>query len=119
MNNYLFLVVLPNIRAFFVITGGLGIIGCLIAFICYLNESIDTYNNEGKEKLKKFRKGIVTTLIVCLCAVFITCFIPQKKDILQFKAISVLQELDGVDKIPQKIIDKLNNILDSCDKDEK
>lgn len=117
MNNYFWLVVLPNLDCFFGALGILGIVACIIGGFVYMHIKIDAYNKEDHANAWKFAKTMFKVFAVSMTLFFITCFIPTKKDIIQLKIISVVSELKGVDKIPQKLIDRLNDLLGE-DKDE-
>lgn len=112
MNNYFWLVVLPNLDCFFGILGCMGMIFCIIGFLVYLNKKIEAYQIEDHKKAGEFAKTLFKVLGGSMIMFFMTCFIPSKKDLIQLKMISVIAELKGVEQIPQKLIDRLNNLLD-------
>jgi uncharacterized Tic20 family protein len=100
MNNYLLLVVLPNICCLIAI---LGIAGTILGILGFMRAA------EGDDYGHKLS---IKQLIVSMLLIFISCFIPTKQDIIELKIISVVSGLKGADKIPQNIIDKLNDFLE-------
>lgn len=102
MENYLLLVVLPNLAVFFAIVGFVGIVATLICFVC----TCDQYAT--REQINRYLKvgGIFLGFL------FISCFIPCEKQIIELKVISTISELKGVSQIPQKMIDRINDLLD-------
>lgn len=101
MNNYLLLVVLPNMNTLLNVISVIGIISSV--WICCVG------CNEKNEKLVK---KSIKIFIYSLVLIFISCFIPTKKEIIELKIISVVSGVKGIDKVPQNIIDKLNDFLE-------
>lgn len=112
MNNYFLWVVLPNLSCFLGIFGIIGIISCIVGVIISIVMDENACDKEDKKKAKKVRESSINVLIGSIIMIFITCFIPEKKDLMQLKALSILSEVKGADKIPQKLIDKLNDLLE-------
>ncbi len=109
MNNYLFLVVLPKISCLLVILGSLGLIGSIL-YLCGCIMDTDYINSKEKpDPIWSFNKRI---FFISAMFLFITVFIPGKKEFLQLKAISIISETKGINGIPQKLINKLNYLLD-------
>jgi hypothetical protein len=112
MENYLLFVLLPNIADFF---GVLCIIGFIISLIGFLDYSVrmsSAYHTEDKNEASQYGKKIIKIFISSIILLFIACFIPCRKEIVQLKAISMVSELKGIDKIPQKLLNKLDKLLD-------
>jgi|SRR5690349_6526484 len=116
MNNYFWLVVLPNLDYFLGTLGILGIVFCIFAVFFYLHMLCEACDEEDEQEALKFAKNTLKVFVMSMFLFFITCFIPTKKDIAQLKVLSVVGELKGVDKIPQKLIDRLNDLLDEEEK---
>lgn len=119
MENYLLLVVIPNLDCFFGSLGVIGIVTCIILFIGSGIQYSDAYDDADTQKAIKNIKTVCKIFAVSMFLFFITCFIPTKKDMIQLKAISIISELQGVEKIPQKVVDRLNDLLDAGEKDGK
>jgi len=78
VNNYLSLVLFPNIKDFMIIFGIIGIIISLIIFYCWEQSCCE----EEKEAFwKKGNKFLLSSIFI----LFITCFIPTQIDILQLE----------------------------------
>lgn len=114
----MWLVVIPNLDCFLGVLGVMGIISSVFGGFVYIDKKIDAYDQKDHEDAWKFAKTIIKLFAASMFMFFITCFIPTKKDIFQLKIISVVSELKGVDQIPQKLIDRLNDLLDGDKKDE-
>ncbi len=112
MENYWWLVVIPNLDCFFGTLGCLGIVAFIVGGFVYLHKKIEAYNEKDHKNAWAFAKTMFKVFAASMTLFFITCFIPSKKDIVQLKVISVVSELKGVDQIPQKLIDRLNELLD-------
>ena len=112
MNNYFWLVVLPNLDCFFGTLGILGLLACIIGGFVYMHKKIDVYGGFDEKEAWEFAKKMFKLFAVSMTIFFVTCFIPTKKDIIQLKAISMISELKDADKMPQKLIDRLNDLLD-------
>jgi len=98
--NYLYFVALP---AFGQLCGGIGFT-TLILWIAYLFSDDNKCNGCcGKT---------VIPLFIALLLIALGFFIPSKKEMIELKVISAVTELKGADKIPQKLVDKLNIILE-------
>lgn len=69
------------------------------------------YSKLEHEAASKYAKISITFLALSMSMLFITCFIPNKKEMIELKVISVVSELKGLDKIPQKLINRLNDII--------
>lgn len=107
MSNYLWLVVMPNIGKLLDIFGGFGLIIFATALLLFVAFQGLHGGDDYKQTIKNLRK----ILLVSMMMFFIGCFIPSKKEIIELKAISIISEINGADQIPQKIIDKLNDLL--------
>ena len=116
MDNYFWLVVVPNLECFFGTLGVIGLVFCVVCSAIYISMKLEAYDEEDEDKARKFAKSIIKVFSVSMTMFFITCFIPTKKDMIQLKIISVVSELKGVDKIPQKLVDRLNYFLDQDSK---
>ena len=112
MNNYFWLVLLPNLDCFLCTLGVVGIVGCVASGIIYASMKIEAYDEDDQKKASKFAKVVLQLFSISMTLFFITCFIPTKKDIIQLKIISVVSELKGAEQLPQKLVDRLNSILD-------
>ncbi len=112
MNNYFWLVLVPNLNGFFSLLGISGIVACIICGFFYMTKKNDAYDDEDREIAKKTGVAALKMFSVSMVIFFITCFIPSKKDLITLKILSVVSELKGADKIPQKLIDRLNALLD-------
>ncbi len=112
MNNYFWLVVLPNLDSFFGTLGVVGLISCVIGGFIFMHKKIEAYNKEDHENAWKFAKKMFIIFGISMSIFFVTVFIPSKKDIVQLKIISVVSEIKGVEQIPQKLINKLNLLLE-------
>lgn len=112
MNNYFWLVVLPNLDCFITTLVILGFVVSGVSGFVYMLAVLDEPCEEEMQYRKCWGKKIINTLLASSLLFFITCFIPNKKDIVALRVISVVSELKGVEQIPQKIIDKLNTVLD-------
>lgn len=99
MNNYFLFVLLPNI-------------GELLKIISFIGFVLSIFFAIFAEEEKKFINHFITIVVFTLIVTFISCFIPTKKDVLKLKAISAVSEIKGIDKIPQKLIDLLNDSLE-------
>jgi hypothetical protein len=117
MDNYFWLVVLPNLDCFFVLLGVIGIFACAVGCFMYADKKMDAYTPECHAKASKFGKCVFKGLSLSLLLLFISCFIPTKKDIMQLKVLSLVSEIKGIDQIPQKIIDRLNEVLEAENKE--
>ena len=113
MDNYWWLVVIPNLDFFFGTLGCFGIVACIIGGFIYLVKKIEAYDEKDHKNAWKFAKTMFKVFATSMTLFFITCFIPTKKDIIQLKAISIISELNGVNQIPQKLIDRLNILLEN------
>lgn len=98
--NYLYFIAFP---AFGQLCGGIGFT-TLIIWIAYLFTNED--NNNGR------CCKTATPLFIALLLIALGFFIPSKKEMIELKVISAITELKGADKIPQKLVDKLNIILE-------
>lgn len=112
MNNYFWLVLLPNIECFFCTLGIIGIVACVVGGFIYMSMQLEAYNKEDHDNAWIFAKKILKVFAASMTLLFISCFIPSKNDIVQLKIISVVSELNGSEQIPQKLVDRLNAILD-------
>lgn len=117
MNNYFWLVVLPNLNCFFETLAILGTIACIIGGFIYKEKKINAYNENDHKEAWEFAKTMYKVFAISMIMFFITCFIPTKKDIIQLKTISIISELKNADKIPQKLIDRLNDLLEPTKSD--
>lgn len=112
MGNYFWLVVVPNLDCFLGTLGIIGIVACILGGFIYLTKKLEAYNEEQHENAWKFAKTMLKMFAASMTIFFITCFIPSKKDIILLKIISVVHELKGIDQIPQKLIERLNDFLE-------
>lgn len=115
--NYLLLVAIPNIGVFFTILGILGILFCVVGFFVFLSKKQDAYSEKDHKECDMYQSYIIKMFIASIIMLFVTCFIPERNQIIQLKIIDAVSELKGIDDIPQKLIDKLNNLLNE-NKDE-
>ena len=115
MNNYLWLVVVPNLASFFETLGILGVVSCIVGGVFYTAEKLTACGKEEHKEAGKLAKNTMKLFSVSMTLLFIVCFIPNKKDVIQLKAISMVSELKGSDQIPQKIVTRLNKLLDEED----
>lgn len=109
MNNYLWLVVMPNFGKLLDILGGFG----LIVFITALFIFVAFKDLHGVDDHKQTIKSLSNILLMSIMMFFIGCFIPSKKEIIELRAISIISEVNGADQIPKKIVDKLNDLLEA------
>src|SRR4030095_1251997 len=117
--NYLFLVLLPNINNFFCTMGCISMGLSVIFLIICACKKIESCDEDDEKKCLELSKNISKLFFISLLIFFISCFIPDKKDIIQLKVISIISELKGIDNIPQKIIEKLNDLLECKENDNK
>lgn len=118
--NYFLLVVLPNLSGLFSSVGFIILIACIICSIVlsFIYSDSSYYSQNYEEEKKQFAiwfRSLIKAFILSLSLLFAACFMPTKKDVIQLKAISIVSELKGVDKIPQKVIDRLNDLLGDSD----
>lgn len=121
LDNYFWLVVIPNLECFFGVLGCFGVVASIVCFyISFEQYAFYTRPEEYHDALEKKRalerkySRFAFNLFLASTIIFlITCFIPTKKDIIQLKTISIISELKGADLIPQKLVDRLNDLLDS------
>jgi len=111
MENYLLLVVLPNLSIFFALVGLLGLLFTGGFFVCTYS---DLYKEEDIENLFKSTGRIACYFLGML---FMSCFMPDRTQVIQLKVISTISELKGVEEIPQKMIDRINDLLDMGEKE--
>ncbi len=114
MNNYFLLVVLPNLDVLIQILGFIGIVISIIVFC----SSIDSHDRDDDDVFGVM-KASIKLFLASVFLFFISCFIPGKKEIIQLKIISVVSELKGVEQIPQKLIDRLNDVLGEGNGEDK
>lgn len=112
MNNYFWLVLLPNLDSFFCILGVAGIVAASIVFCIYWEKMDYVCTKEHANDARNLAKRSLKLFASAMIMFFITCFIPTKKDIIQLKIISAVSELKGVEQIPQKLIDRLGYLLE-------
>lgn len=117
MENYFWLVVLPNLDCFFGMLGIIGLVVSVIGGFIYLGQKTDARHKEDHDNAWMFARSMLKVFAASMAMLFITCFFPTKKDIIQLKIISVVSELKGADQIPQKLVDRLNDILGEETKD--
>lgn len=113
MNNYLLWIVLPSFEIFFTMLGVVGLVSSAILAIAATTAAHNACGEEEIIQAKKFSKFSITALGISVLLLFISCFLPSKKALMQLKVISVVSELKNADKIPQKLVDKINLLLDS------
>lgn len=117
MLNYLLLVILPNLDCFFGTLGVFGIVTSIVLLVIYLSKKFEACTNDEEEQAAQYFKKIIPIFSVSVLMFLFSCFLPTKKDIIQLKAISIISELKGADQIPQKVIDRLNDLLGEEKKD--
>ncbi len=118
MINYFLLVLLPNLSCFFVTLGIFGIVTSIVLFLIYLSKKFEACDDREEAAASLYFKKTIPVFLVSVLLLFVSCFIPEKKDMLQLKAVSIISELKGVEQIPQKLIDRLNDLLGEDMKDE-
>lgn len=119
MENYFLLVLLPHLDCFL---SGLGIFGVVVCGICAIPCGVvytDAHGEDEVNHAKKLVKILTRTLIGSIALIALSVPIPSKTEIIQLKAINVLSEIKGVDQIPQKVVDRLNSLLDLVDKENE
>lgn len=116
MNSYLLLVLLPHLDSFLGVAGALGLVSSLIGGIMSFASYMNAYDDEDKKESMKFFGWAKRIFCGAFLAIFLTIFIPNKTELLQMKAIEVLSEVKGLDAIPQKVVDRLNSLLDLVEK---
>lgn len=110
--NYFLLVVLPHLSTWIESISVLFLIVlCFPLFLCGMASIFEAHE---KERIEAFiySKRILAYGLIPLFVLFLTIFIPTKTELLQLKTISIMQEVKGLDSIPQKVIDKINTLLD-------
>jgi hypothetical protein len=108
MSNYLLLVLLPKIGAAFF---GFAIFSFIISCLAVLNWA------DEHSAVEISGRNCINSFIATVFLFFIAIAIPTKKEMIMLKGLSVVSELKGVNKIPQNLVDKINNLLE--DKTEK
>ncbi len=116
MKEYFLLVVLPNLSNFFCIVSCLMFILFMITFLCTLEDKSRDNEETINYKRKLSKQAFWLLLMPAIIFVFSSNFIPSKKEFLQLQAIKIFKETKGIEQIPQKLIDKVNNLLDIEDK---
>lgn len=112
MENYFWLVVIPSLGCFFATLGCIGIVACIFGGFSYAYQKMEALYEVEHENAHKKAKIVLKLFIISMAMFFVTCFIPTKKDIIQLKIIHIASELKGIDQIPQKLVDRLNDLLD-------
>lgn len=119
MENYFLMVLLPHLDCLLSILGITGLIACGIgaipAFLAYTDAWRDTDIANSIKLFKLIKKTLIgSILLLCL-----SIPIPSKTEIIQLKAVSILSDVKGLDQIPQKLVDKLSNLLELVDKEKE
>jgi Na+/H+ antiporter NhaD/arsenite permease-like protein len=115
MVNYFWLVFLPNIGFLFSLLGLIGLIFCVLYWVGYFATKYDPRTKDRNEE-DRFCHGVMfIASLVVMVLLLLGFFIPSKKEIIQLKLLSAATELKGADQIPQKIVNKINNLLDEKD----
>lgn len=110
--NYFLLVVLPHLSIWIEgISVFFFIVLCIPLFLCGMASIFEENEKERKEAFM-IVKRVLLYIMIPLFVSFLTVLIPTKTEILQLKTISIMQEVKGLDSIPQKVVDKINNLLD-------
>lgn len=112
MSAYWWLVFLPNFSCFLSILSFCMIVGCVIGTMGFVSLKVDAYNDKDHAEANQYGYKLLKITLIPVLLFFISCFIPDKHAMLQLKAINIISELRDVDKIPQKVVDKLNTLLD-------
>lgn len=114
--NYFLFVFLPHFDVFISFLGFYCLIASLILGFVVFNSYTAICNDRDIKEFIKL-KNLLYKFIAVSCTSFILSIpIPSKKELIQLKAINVLQEIKGIDLVPQKLVDKLNNLLDMDNK---
>jgi hypothetical protein len=103
-------------NSFLGIIGIVGFITSAIVGIAGAFSYVDAYSDSEKESSKRFLTNIIKIGSAFLFCTFLTIFIPSKTELVQLKAIEILSEVKGLDAIPQKVVDRLNSLLDMVEK---
>lgn len=112
MDSYLCLVVIPNLRIFLIIAGLFGLILCISCVLSLWEIGLDGVPEEHRRTCFKMRIGLVKGILFSVFILFLSGFFPSKKEMIQLKALNMISELKGVEQIPQKLVDRLNELLD-------
>jgi hypothetical protein len=104
--------IIPAAGHWFAITGGIGLFGAAlltgIAGLCTLDER-DT-EEIFKQRFKSFM--ILPLFITCLILSFIGTMVPNQKTLILAIGISSATSIEGIDKLPPKLMKVLNQELD-------
>lgn len=112
MMDYFLFVVLPNFKNLLEVCLFAGCVSSIVYAIYFLSEHSTAICDSDRKHVKDIGKKCVLIIIATTLMLFVDCFIPTKKDLLMLKIGSTVSKLQGVDQIPQKIVDKLNKLLD-------
>ncbi len=113
--NYFLLVLLPHLDCYIQLIGIIGFVISLIACLIKLHDVFDAYNDDDLIEAKSVLRKTAKIPLAFLLLSSLSIPIPNKREIIQLKAITVLSEIKGLDQIPQKLIDRLNDLLDPLD----
>ena len=105
--NYFLLVLLPHLDRFL---GTLGILGLIICVLSSL-PILCAYGEED-ERFPFIFKRFLQALSFSVFLIFLTIPIPSKTELVQLRVVNILDETKGLDKIPQKIVDRISKLLD-------
>jgi heme/copper-type cytochrome/quinol oxidase subunit 2 len=116
MMNYFLLIIVPNLHCFVSVLSTFGIVLSVASFLIWMHLKCEARNDEDEKQALIHLNRVVKIFLVSISMLFIICFIPSRSAIIQLQVINCIQELKGVQEIPQKLIDKLNKILEIEDK---
>ena len=107
MENYIWLVLIPQLGVFFTIAATFVSISALLLGIGLFI----SYEDLDKKEIPYFiiwikRIGIMSVF----CWIVVVC-LPDKNTVIQLKALSLLSDVKGLNTIPQKVIEKLDSLL--------
>jgi hypothetical protein len=110
--NYFLFVFLPHLDIYLEIIGFFGLICTFVSLFIYISQYIDNYTSEDIARSIKIGIISIKIFIASLVILSLTIPIPSKKELVELKVINTLQDIKGLDAIPQKIIDNINLLFD-------
>ncbi len=120
MNTYLWLVVIPNLSKLTLILCVLMVLVFGSCIIPYAVSVLENYESESEKQLQKKLSSICKkSSVIFFTSLFISVFFPSKAEIIQVKALNLLSEVKGIDKLPANLVAKLNELFAINDKDEE
>lgn len=114
---YLFFQVIPWINKTSDLTGiySMVVLGITIFVYIFGYDQFDTdqFNGRFKEICKKLVKYSAIILVFSLLA---PIFLPDKQNMALILGVSSIEKIQGIDKLPPKLVNYINNALDDKNK---